>query len=172
MYGCRILIWIESARRNNNNNKFCSNLVKSTLRVPVTRLGWKTVHCSRLDFGYIIASRKLSICEVQNPTYSVTYSENLIPVLIPVSTSAQCFDVSSMWHQLNVSTSVQCDVIKNYISASLEPSTGSACYISTSRHDVKNVQKTVLCHPRSWKNVLCHRSQFVKIASCVSFLLC
>ena len=56
--------------------------------------------------------------------------------LISVSTSAQCFDVSSMFrHQSNVSTSVQCDVIenyiKNYISASLEPSTGSVCYVKS-----------------------------------------
>ena len=46
--------------------KYCSKiqkLVKSTLRVPVGLLGWKVDYFSSLDFGYITASRKLSICE-------------------------------------------------------------------------------------------------------------
>ena len=38
----------------------------------MTRLGWKTVHCSRLDIGYLIASRKLWLCEVQISTYSLS----------------------------------------------------------------------------------------------------
>ena len=77
--------------------------LNSTLRVPVTRSGWKTVHFSCLDFGYIIASRKLWICEVQNPTYSETYSETHSEKI------DICFDVSSMFRrQFNVSTSVQC----------------------------------------------------------------
>ena len=44
-------------------------LVRSTLRVPVGQSGWKWYHSLTLILGYITVSRKLSICEVKNPTY-------------------------------------------------------------------------------------------------------
>ena len=59
-------------REQGNNNKFCEKkvfLVKSTLRVPVGQSGWKWYHSLTLILGYITVSRKLSICEVKNPTY-------------------------------------------------------------------------------------------------------
>ena len=57
----------ESAKNEKSTNFYwgVTNLVKSTLRVPVARSGWKTVHCSCLFFGYIVAPRNLSICESQ-----------------------------------------------------------------------------------------------------------
>ena len=48
------------------------NLLKSTLRVPVGRYGHEWYHWSCVVIGHITASKKLLICEVQNPTYSVT----------------------------------------------------------------------------------------------------
>ena len=148
------------ARRN--NNKFCSNLVKSTLRVPVTRLGWKTVHCSRLDFGYIIASRKLLICGVQNPTYSVTCSENLIPALIPVLTSVTMWRHWKLHHSshllgLLVITSLRhersnCAVSFNVELWTLSDFVGHFFAVFFSR-------TIVLCHSTSRTSNLCHEWQ-------------
>ena len=50
-----------------SQQKFCPktlNTFKSTLRVPVARLGWGVVHCFSLVIGYIPASKNLSLCEV------------------------------------------------------------------------------------------------------------
>ena len=40
------------------------NFLKSTLRVPVARLGWEIVHCFSLAIGYIPGPKNLWICEV------------------------------------------------------------------------------------------------------------
>ena len=53
----------ESAR-SENNNKILSNLIKSTLRVPVARSVWKVVHSSSYFLGYIPLPRKLSKCVI------------------------------------------------------------------------------------------------------------
>ena len=60
----------EERARKRKVNKKLSNLLKSTLRVPVAQFGWKVVHCFSLVFGYITASKNLLICENQNMTYS------------------------------------------------------------------------------------------------------
>ena len=63
------LVKEKEERANENNNKFCSKLLNSTLRVPVGQSGQKWAHSSSLALGYIVVLRKVLICEFSNLTY-------------------------------------------------------------------------------------------------------
>ena len=53
------------------------NLVYSTLRVPVGQSGWEWYHCSSLALGYMVSSRKSSICEVLFKLLQISGTVNL-----------------------------------------------------------------------------------------------
>ena len=57
------LVNLESAKPKTSKKLFGElwNLVKSTLRIPVGQSGRGWYHCSYLVFGYMVASRKVSI---------------------------------------------------------------------------------------------------------------
>ena len=62
----------ERAKTQTSTKNICGtvNLLNSTLRVPVGQSGWEWCHSSPFVLGYVISSKKSSICEVLFSTYS------------------------------------------------------------------------------------------------------